>query len=439
MGVRDILVLIVVYGSLPAIPFLPFYGLLVYNWLGYMRPHTMAWALGSTRLSYYVAIALLIGLGLAWLRGREKPIAVRWQTILICALLAWVTLAGHFAIFPQFSEKETKLFTKVVLISLAATSLVRTRSRLRWLLITISFSVGLLGFKYALYGLLRGGVNFNTGPGGFMVDNNGFAAGLCMTIPLLMGVAWTEERAFMRIGATGLAVFSALTVVYTFSRGGLLGLMVVTLLVILRSRRPWIGVGVAVVALILASVGLSEELKSDYLGRAESILNYQDDASAMGRLDAWSVAVGVSQDHPLVGVGPQNFVHVYPMYGDPDQARVTHNAFFQLLAECGIPAAFMWLCLLVMNIWSMRNLRRRTDTGWVEVYAWALQSSLIAYLVVSMFLDKAYFDYFYQVVALVVCLQMIAAEEPSVSRETKRVHGEGSWWQQLPAVESDVR
>ena len=46
---RDLFVLTVVYGSLPVILFRPFYGLLVYSWLAFMRPQDMAWGVGAVR------------------------------------------------------------------------------------------------------------------------------------------------------------------------------------------------------------------------------------------------------------------------------------------------------------------------------------------------------------------------------------------------------
>src|SRR6185295_4391480 len=62
-AVRDLAVLAVVCGSLPVILLRPFYGLLVYSWLAFMRPQDMAW--GASRglpLSLWVATALGIGL-----------------------------------------------------------------------------------------------------------------------------------------------------------------------------------------------------------------------------------------------------------------------------------------------------------------------------------------------------------------------------------------
>ena len=64
-----ILLLIIVFGSLPIILMRPFVGLLVYSWLAYMRPHDMVWG-DIPQISLIVALATLAGLALS--TGRER-------------------------------------------------------------------------------------------------------------------------------------------------------------------------------------------------------------------------------------------------------------------------------------------------------------------------------------------------------------------------------
>ena len=46
---RDIFVTLVVFGSLPLILWRPFYGIIMWTWLGYMNPHRMAWGFVAKR------------------------------------------------------------------------------------------------------------------------------------------------------------------------------------------------------------------------------------------------------------------------------------------------------------------------------------------------------------------------------------------------------
>ena len=74
---RDLLVMAVVFGTLPVIPFRPVLGLGVYAWLAYMRPQDLAWGIKSMQLSMWVAIAILVGLVLAFGRERFQAFVVR--------------------------------------------------------------------------------------------------------------------------------------------------------------------------------------------------------------------------------------------------------------------------------------------------------------------------------------------------------------------------
>src|SRR6185436_5323906 len=93
----------VVIGSLPVILFRPFWGLMVYSWLAFMRPQDMAW--GASRvlpLSQGVAIALLIGLLLAV--GRERLMTLKPQTVLLILLAGWITLSTLLAVVPEMAQ-----------------------------------------------------------------------------------------------------------------------------------------------------------------------------------------------------------------------------------------------------------------------------------------------------------------------------------------------
>ncbi len=74
------------------------------------------------------------------------------------------------------------------------------------------------------------------------------------------------------------------------------------------------------------------------------------------RLPMWAATVKMIADHPLTGVGPGNFRREFVVYktvahkARPVAAPVTehpHNELLRLAAELGIPAALLWLFLLI--------------------------------------------------------------------------------------------
>lgn len=415
---RDLIVLAVVFASLPVIVFRPFFGLLVYGWLAYMRPQDMAW--GVTRalpLSQWVAIALVLGLVLSL--GRERWLLLKVQTVLMILLAGWISVTVVTAVLPDVSGDMYGYYWKAIVISVLTTGLVADRGRFRILLVLIAFSIGFLGAKRGLLGLLHGGIRYNDGPGGFMSDNNSFALVLNMILPLLVAIILTEKSRLLRIAAAAIAVLSTMTILFTFSRGGLLTLAVVVPALIWRSRHR-----VAVTALIAAGLAGFLFLTSDaftqaYVERAQTISDYHEDRSAMGRLNAWQTSWRVFLDYPVFGVGPNNLEVVHHAYSpEPERFRVSHNAFLQILCECGLPALLLFVSTIVAGFLALGRIRRMTDLPWVEVYARMLQISLAAYVVGSLFLNTAYSELLYQIVAMSVSLEVIArraAREPAAA------------------------
>ncbi len=434
---RDLLVLAVVYGSLPLILFRPFIGLAVFSWLAYMRPQDIAWEIGSQRLSMHVAVATLVGLALAL--GRERLLTLKVRTALIIALALWFKITAETAVLPELSDKWSTQFAKVALICVLTTGIVRSRARFRGLYLVIAFSLGLLGVKYGVFAITQGGAEFVDGPGGFMQDRNGFALGLNMALPLLVGVGLTERQFWLRAAALAAAALSLLTILCTFSRGGLLTLGVVGALLVWRTRRP-------VLAALVLALGIAgffyvtpSSTQQAYLNRAATIAEFQEDASAMGRLRAWDVAWRMFLDHPILGVGPRNVMLVYRQYDDADYTRVAHSSYFQLLAECGLPGLALFLALIGTSLLQLHRLASSRGDPWVATHARMLQIAIVAYCTGSLLLDMAYFDLFYHLVALSVCLEVVAQQPADVelSLETTRLP-EVPWWRR-PAGEVSAR
>src|SRR5262245_57269239 len=99
MTVRDLMVFAIVFASFPFCFTRPYYGLLVFSWLGYMRAQDLAWgAARSFRFSFWVAILMLVG----WVFFERRPFMRRdVRNYLMIVLAIWIffsvmakTLAG---------------------------------------------------------------------------------------------------------------------------------------------------------------------------------------------------------------------------------------------------------------------------------------------------------------------------------------------------------
>lgn len=425
---RDLFILAVVYGSLPIILFRPFYGLMIYSWLAFMRPQDMAWGVSRVSpLSQYVAIAMILGLVLSV--GRERLMTLKPQTVLLILLAGWITLSTVLAVVPEMSEEIYGNYWKAILMTVLITGLVRDRNRLRWLLLLIVFSIGFLGAKRGLFGLMRGGARFDDGPGGFMSDNNSFALALNMILPLLVGLAVVEKQKIIRIAAAVAAALCMLCILFTFSRGGLLTLMLVGGLLVWRSRRRFLVGTLLAVGLCGFLLFSSADLTQQYVDRASTISNYEEDGSAQGRLTAWTTSWRVFLDYPWTGVGPNNLAAVFMRYSpNTERFRVAHNAYFQLLAECGLPALLLFVGALGATLWRLQRLRNLTTLPWVEVQARMFQISIAAYMLGSMFLNTAYSELIYYLMGLSVGLEVVATSATDEETAPATLSTDVPWW-----------
>ena len=427
---RDMVVLAIVFATLPVIVFRPYLGLLTYSWLAYMRPQDMTWGMSRwLPLSQWVAIAMVVGIVVTL--GRERLITVKLQTVLMILLGLWISLTVVTAVVPEMSGEVYGHYWKGILIAILTTGLVRNRERFRLLFLLIPFSIGFLGAKRGLYGLLRGGVRFDDGPGGFMSDNNSFALVLNMTLPLLFGIAIAEKERILKVVAAAMAALSVLTIFFTFSRGGLLTLCVVSALLLWRSKNRLVIAGLMAAVLIGFLALTSDTVTDRYVNRASTIDDYEEDGSAQGRINAWKTSWYVFLDYPVFGVGPDNLAIVFRRYSpEVDRFRVAHNAYFQILAESGFPALMLFLAAIGAALWRMEVLRRlcqkTTALPWVEVQARMLQVAIVAYMTGSMFLNTAYNEVIYHLIALTVCLEVVATQTAEVREE------EIPWWKRPP-------
>lgn len=262
----------------------------------------------------------------------------------------------------------TLYLTKLVIVCLLATRLIETKRELVYVLIVIVCSLGFHTTKAGLFSLVAGGVRFDDGLGGAFSGNNGYALASAMITFLLLAVGQIITKPWMRIGFFLASLFSAFTVVSTFSRGGFLALAAGSVVYVLAYPRliPLV-VGVVLTGLVslfflpipqgyldrLSTIG-KLEVSSDMTVELEGAIT-----SSSSRLHFWGIALEMAKDHPF-GVGLRNYGEAYDAYDSSDKRygrrRDCHSSYFQMISETGFPGGllFIWLifytCLTLIRV-----------------------------------------------------------------------------------------
>ena len=409
MGIRDIVLLAILAACLPLSLLRPFFGLLVFSWLAYMRPNDMTWGVNQFRPSLLIALATI--LGVLW-NKKERMVVLEKRTVLIGVFLAAVSVSALLAPNPMASFEKGNLadLGKILFIALLTTGLVSTRDRARWLLLVIGMSLGALAIKSAIQGVLTGGVMH--GPGGAIEDNNDYGLALVMTVPLLAYLARDEKGPFLKAVLVVMSVACVAGVLFTRSRGGVLALALMGIFWMFKLRRNAWALTLAPLALALTIVVSPPELWT----RVRNLATGANDASATGRLVAWQKGMNMWDSHKVFGVGPGNFTDpaiwaATPPFDTGVEPKVAHNTYVQILAESGIVALLIFVSMLLVTLWTLARTKVDPRDPWRARYADALFLSLIGFMAGSFFLSRTHFDLTYHLIGFSVALRVAAQGE----------------------------
>lgn len=236
-------------------------------------------------------------------------------------------------------------------------------------------------------------------------DRNEMAMACVMAVPFMAILGLTTKNIIYRLIAWSTLVPLTLTIGFSLSRGGMLGLIAVGGYILYRlHHKRWI----VVVGIAVALVGVAN-MPSEIVQRFATIGSAsKKDASAIGRLNAWSAAKNMAHDRPLTGVGSGNFLVWFKRYApNPNDIHVAHSSFYQLLGEQGYPGVAIWIWLVVMcwmvASWVEVRLVRLEHGAWTNAryYIVMVKASWVGYVLCGAFLSQEDMDFFYHLLAIV--------------------------------------
>jgi probable O-glycosylation ligase (exosortase A-associated) len=417
---RDYLIMAFVFSILPYAFMRPYVGALMWVWISIMNPHRLTWgpAYGFP-FAMLTAVTTMAGVFISNDRGRFP--ASREVTIMIL-MGAWFTLTTTVALMPEAAWVKWDRVIKILIMTIVPLFLLQDRNRLRLLLLVMVGSIAFFSVKGGLFSLITGGRYRVYGPSqSFIADNNALAVAELMVLPLMLYLAKSEPRKWVKRGLYVSVPLTLVSVIFSYSRGALLGLLAMVSVLIVTGRR-W---GLAAAFIVLAGVGFVF-IPNQWFERMSTIGTYKQDESAMARFQSWGFAWNVATDRPLTGGGFRVFsTDQFLRYGpDPFEAYDSHSIYFEVLGEHGFVGLTLFVSLLVSSFltlnWVERQIRGRPSIAWAKDYAVMLRLSLVSYAVGGAFLGLAYFDLYYDIVAGVVLLKILVQRELTQEAAVRR-------------------
>jgi putative inorganic carbon (hco3(-)) transporter len=422
MAIRDAIIALIVFGALPMILVRPYVGIYMWAWLSYMNPHRLSWGFAYD-FPFAQAVALVL-LPAALFSNDRRAIPFHAISVIWILFILWICFTTLFALNPEEAVPGWSQAIKIQILALLTVVLIHRKKVLYTFLWIVTISIIFYGVKGAMF-VAQGGVGQVFGPrDSYFEDNNALALTLLMVLPLFVFLIRSITR--VRLGSVTIpaglvrksmwlfATLALISVVFSYSRGAFVTITAMIGLALVKLNHRVLLSVLVIIALPILFVYVPDE----WFDRMGTIKTYEEDSSAMGRVNAWSFAYNIANERPFVGGGfdvftPSLFKEYAP---DPDDFNDAHSIYFEVLGEHGYIGLILFL-LLGYSVYRMAGRLAKTfrrdhpvwsEEAWIGDLAVALQFSLAAYAVGGAFLGLAYFDLYYHMVGTVLILHRYA-------------------------------
>ncbi len=424
---RDLLLLALTgFASLNALVRPPA-GMFVFVALSILGLHSYTWGVARTfPHSQAVGLATIVGF-LLWSEPKRFP--REREAGLMLALWALFAVSTWFALKPELAFDRLIFVSKILLMMFLATAILNTPERLHILVRVVALSLGFIAMKTGLFVIATGFQQKTYGPEEtYLFQENALGIALSANLPLLVYLFRVERKRWLRFAIVAMSLLSYPAVIATFSRGAWLSLGAVSLLLVLSSRRKILAIALTLTLGIGAVVWQGSLVSDRVAARWDELVNYEQDSSAQSRFWNWEFCRRVGLARPFGGgfdlYSTEAYLRFYPEFVErwPGKVWVCHSMWMELLAEHGILGFVLWIGLIASCLLSLRRLSRdgrgqRIPTRTKEL-APMLGIAFVAFMTGGTFLDVAYLELLYQLIAMVIIAKTLL-------RQGARSVGEG--------------
>lgn len=395
----------------------PYIGVTLWIWSALFFPN--GWVYGfanNLRFNFLIALATIISYFFNE-KGRKYQISL--LTVLVLIFFIWTTISSILTIsIKEVVWFEWNIFLKIIVFYFFCTLILKEIHDINVFIWGIILSAGYFGCVEAIkYIVSLGGHVLEGIPGSRLSDRNELALALNMILPLQAYTITCTKNKWIRVALICSIVLTTIAIIGTYSRGGLLGLIVVGFYFFLQSKKKIL----VLFSIFFISLVATQFTSDKWSSRMDTIQTMDEDASFMGRVMAWKQATLMAVDNPIFGAGfkaGQN-QFLWKLY-EPEfyklnfivdtsdihieTAKAAHSIYFQVLGDHGIVGLIFFLliiysCYRKLNWITSNSIDRNTEN-----LARMLKVSLIAYCAGGAALSLPYFDLSFALFAMTHCL-----------------------------------
>ncbi len=380
----------------------PWIGIIGWTWVSIMNPHALSWTLANMPIAAAVGGSTLVGLFLG--QGKKNYFLCRENVVLILFMI-WMTIGLPSSFIYDESFILWSRVMKIDLMILVAMVLLHTKRHIILLVWILVFSIGFFGVKGGVFTMATGGSYRVWGPENtYIGGNNEVALAIVMTIPLMWFLQQQLQAKWAKVLMTICMVLMAASALGSHSRGALLAIGAMALVLWWRGKGNKIGMAIG---MIVVGAALLSLMPAEWWERMNTIKTYDQDTSAMGRINAWWMAWNLAKANFFGGGFMIWTGSIFAIYApDPLDPHAAHSIYFMVLGELGFIGLFLFV-LMFYFVWNTAGRLRtqaagRPETQWLSDLGGMLQVSLVGYAVGGAFLSLSYWDFPYNLMVLAV-------------------------------------
>lgn len=343
----------------------------------------------------------------------EKKVV--YKPIVIYCIVIFLSIV--FAVNTGISFEFLRPLVELLISASATMTFFKTRNQINtlfFIFICSCFFLSLVGIAVGDVGIVPWHVHLN--------NEDAFGPFMCITFGMTFFLfswqdnGWLKKLCFLTI------VTSLCGIVASYARGSFVSLIGLLLLIWYRYPKKILFVVVASALFLVVLISAATLFRGDlYWSEMETVVTHGK-SKGTGK-DRWVLmgkACEIFMDHPLVGVGPRNYGYVLPRYFTTESyyrayGRVSHNIYFQILAEMGVLGVASFLLLIYYSFKDNAQIRLLTtniniseSTGAHSKQQWdkaaslslALEAGMAAYLFNAFFYDLLYCPWFMDLIVL---------------------------------------
>lgn len=325
-----------------------------------------------------------------------KRTALDLPVLLFGAILV-VSALTSFA--PKSSIMSVLVYLAFMLSYYLLTNSVRSKERLFTLIVLMLFA----GLLVALYGIYQ--YVFGFAEGTTWIDEDMFSdietrvvstfenpnvlgEYLLLLIPVGLAVIWGTRKGYNKLIHLCVVGALSLCMIYTYSRGCWIGLMVAVMMFFMFYDRRFVWLGI--IALLMSPMFLPQNVINRFLSVGD-----MGDTSTSYRVYIWMGTFNMLKDYWFsgIGVGTEAFGRIYPMYAYSGvMAPHSHNLYLQIITENGILGLIIFVIIAVIYFKECISAIIRSDDRLLKGIVTGLAAGMLGYLVQGMF-DNVWYNY----------------------------------------------